>query len=471
MRRPTPHEPARAPTGLTVLIPVLLSFLAFVAGHVSAEPSLIVNGYDVAGNTTTLVKGSSYAPGSALAQALGAAFFVDPQRTVATLTLAGRTLEVPIAAGPAQTAEGGIRLDGNAVSGGAAVLSGAEIFLPVKPVAAAFGGSVAYLDASDSVIVTLPRARLTRLERQVSGSQERLLVRLSAPVRYSMYYNEPVNRLEFHIERTDVAAAVTPAEGTSFVRAATTASGGSVDLRVQLQPGVAYQVYELVEGKGFDLVIAFLANGPVQPAGPAARVVLDPGHGGEDQGLDFPGQGSEAALTLGLAQRLMVALQARGLDVSLTRTGDFSVPAVTRSRDAVAADMFVSIHAAALPPGQFHVYYLADADSVDELDMAIRTNAAAALRSDDTDTLRRKVLLNLVPDLDQGRRFAEGLGAHLFEAGNYRASETAGAPIFVLGGAAGRGVLFEFGPADLASKTLPEALAAAIAVVLTSTTP
>ncbi|MEJ2292287.1 MAG: hypothetical protein P8Y05_11310, partial [Deinococcales bacterium] len=81
---------------------------------------------------------------------------------------------------------------------------------------------------------------------------------------------------------------------------------------------------------------------------------------------------------------------------------------------------------------------------------------------------RRKILLGLVPQLDVGRSFAEGLGSQLFQNGGYRSSDTSGAPLYVLGGAAGRGILLEFSPQDLASTSLPTDLAGALATLLGS---
>jgi len=193
------------------------------------------------------------------------------------------------------------------------------------------------------------------------------------------------------------------------------------------------------------------------------HIVIDPGHGGQDPGINFPGYGSEASLTLAFSQQLQKLLQGRGFDVTLTRTGDYSVDASTRSRDGIGADLFVSIHGAVLPPGQFNAYYLSDASSVDSLTMAIRQNAQSAVQSQDVSALRRRILLGLVPQIDVGRSFADGLGTQLFQNGGYRAAVTTGAPLYVLGGAAGRGVLLEFSPQDLASDTLPAALAGALA--------
>lgn len=78
---------------------------------------------------------------------------------------------------------------------------------------------------------------------------------------------------------------------------------------------------------------------------PFALVVLDPGHGGQDSGAMCAGV-QEKDLTLDIAQRVEVLLQAQGIATLMTRTGDTYVSladraAVTnRSRDCI----FVSIH-------------------------------------------------------------------------------------------------------------------------------
>ena len=445
------------PIGLWALV-----CAALLLGAARAQPPLVVNGVAVPGNTTALVSGTSYAPAASLAQALGAQYFTDAQRTVATLKLGGRLLQADVVAISDATAAGGLRLDGAPVAGSSAVLDGSEVFLPVKPVVEAFGGTVAYLQEQGSVVAVLPRARLSGLAVESGGGGESVVLRLSSPVRYSVYYNEPVNVLELHVERTDLPRAVTPVSGDRVVSAAASAAAGSVDVRVQLQPDVTYRVYDVPAGRGFQVVVGLTRGGAATATAPSARVVLDPGHGGEDAGLSFAGFGSEAALTLAFVERLRGALTSRGLDVSLTRDSDRDVPLETRSQDGVGADLFVSVHAAALPAGQFHAYFLADADSVASLDMAIRQNAESAAQRAETDSLRRRILLDLVPDLEAGRGFADAISAELFQAGGYRSSDTAGAPLYVLGGAAGRGVMLEFSPQDLASSALPDAVAAAL---------
>lgn len=450
------------------LLGLLAWLLVALSAPALAQNSLVVNGVTVDGSTSELVAGTSYAPAAALASALGARYYTDADSTVATLQLGGHVLAIKIVSDPAQANAGGpaLHLDGRALEGPAAVLRTGDVLVPVKPVAEALGGKVAYLQKDHTVVVVQPRAQVTALTTQGSGAQQRLVIRVSAPVGTSTYYNEPVATLQLHLDRTDVAPDVSGVVGAAFVRADAGASGGGTDVRVQLAPGTSYQVYSLPDGNGFRLVVAFAPKGTVVRSG--AHIVIDPGHGGKDPGINFPGYGSEASLTLAFADQLQKALESRGFDVSLTRTGDFTVDAATRSRDGVGADLFVSIHGAVLPAGQFHAYYLSDASGLSSLDAAIRKNAQSAVQSQDVNALRRKILLGLVPQLDVGRSFAEGLGTQLFQNGGYRSSDTAGAPLYVLGGAAGRGILLEFSPQDLASSALAADLATALANLLGS---
>lgn len=442
---------------------LLLLLAAPALGAALAQPALVVNGREVPGNTTALVSGTSYAPAAPLASALGATAAVDLGRGVVVLDAGGRFLQVLVAPSPAEAASlpGAIRLDGAVVPGPGAVVADGEVYLPVKPVAEALGASVTFLEGQNTVMVVQPRARLTAVRRLTDP--ERLELHVSAPVRYSTYYNEPVQTLQVHFERTDLEVRVPPVEGERFIVANATSAGGGTDVRVQLADGATYDVYQLPDGRGFRVVIALGAAGENPLAG-GLRVVIDPGHGGQDVGIVGP-EGSESSLTLAAAQRLASALRQRGFEVALTRDGDYSVPLATRSAAGIGADLFLSLHAADLPAGTFNAYYLGEAADVASLEMAIRRNPAGAA-AQETDRLRRELLLGLVPDLGAGREYAEGIGAGLFTRGDYRSGEVAPAPLQVLGGAAGRGVLVEFAPADLASEELPLRLAESIADLL-----
>lgn len=85
----------------------------------------------------------------------------------------------------------------------------------------------------------------------------------------------------------------------------------------------------------------------------ALVVALDPGHGGFDPGAQAGGE-SEAELVLTFARDLRSALEARGVTVAMTRTDDSFVrleDRMTMAREA-GADLFLSLHADALPKGQ-----------------------------------------------------------------------------------------------------------------------
>jgi N-acetylmuramoyl-L-alanine amidase len=98
-----------------------------------------------------------------------------------------------------------------------------------------------------------------------------------------------------------------------------------------------------------------LALAPLAHVGAAAdpatarfdRVVIDAGHGGDDQGARGPGGLLEKDVALDLAHRLAKQLQSAGLAVVLTRSDDTFVPLEERRRTANAAggDLFISIHA------------------------------------------------------------------------------------------------------------------------------
>lgn len=94
---------------------------------------------------------------------------------------------------------------------------------------------------------------------------------------------------------------------------------------------------------------------PQQDAAPRDRitVVIDPGHGGIDPGAQADGR-TEADLVLGFGQELQQVLTDRGFNVVMTRDDDSFVrldQRMTIAREA-KADLFISLHADALPTGQ-----------------------------------------------------------------------------------------------------------------------
>lgn len=88
-----------------------------------------------------------------------------------------------------------------------------------------------------------------------------------------------------------------------------------------------------------------VTNRPVRP-----RIILDPGHGGEDGGATTPGGLIlEKRFTLDLAQRVEERLEAQGLDTALTHQTDRELPLAARVAAQTNADCFVSIHINSAP--------------------------------------------------------------------------------------------------------------------------
>jgi N-acetylmuramoyl-L-alanine amidase len=84
---------------------------------------------------------------------------------------------------------------------------------------------------------------------------------------------------------------------------------------------------------------------------PAFVAVIDPGHGGDQEGALSPRGEKEKDVALDLALRISRKLKALGGKVILTRTGDISVPLANRAAIATAlrADLFVSVHLNSMP--------------------------------------------------------------------------------------------------------------------------
>jgi N-acetylmuramoyl-L-alanine amidase len=98
-----------------------------------------------------------------------------------------------------------------------------------------------------------------------------------------------------------------------------------------------------------DLDLLLLSLLPTEEGAPKPlRVLLDPGHGGEDDGASSKNPAvKEKDLNLALALKLGARLTGAGLHVSYTRTNDTTLALDERSRLArkIAADLFVSVHA------------------------------------------------------------------------------------------------------------------------------
>lgn len=107
------------------------------------------------------------------------------------------------------------------------------------------------------------------------------------------------------------------------------------------------KVFHLVEP--YRVVIDIAKHPPGSAGGntrKVARVVLDPGHGGNDPGASGPSGLHEKDVTLDIAHKVAPVLAKQGLAVMLTRDDDRYVTLEERTAraNAFGADLFVSIH-------------------------------------------------------------------------------------------------------------------------------
>jgi N-acetylmuramoyl-L-alanine amidase len=141
-----------------------------------------------------------------------------------------------------------------------------------------------------------------------------------------------------------------------------------------------------------------------------SRIVIDPGHGGQDPGALGP-RLSEAEVVLDVALRLEKLLLAHGdFEVVMTRRTDVFVP--LEERTAIAnredADLFLSIHANASRNAQargVETYYLNFASNPEAEAVAARENSASARSMHNLPDILKAIALN--NKLDESREFAE----------------------------------------------------------------
>jgi N-acetylmuramoyl-L-alanine amidase len=184
------------------------------------------------------------------------------------------------------------------------------------------------------------------------------------------------------------------------------------------------------------------------------RVVIDPGHGGHDQGTSGPKGLLEKDLVLDVSLRLGKLIEQRlGAEVIYTRTDDSFVP--LEGRTALAnekkADLFLSIHAnssSATHVTGIETYYLNLTDSKDALDVAARENATSQKSVFELHDLIQKITAH--DKAEESHEFANRIQTALsaFSARYFPDEKNRGvrtAPFIVLIGANMPSVLAEIG--------------------------
>ena len=168
-------------------------------------------------------------------------------------------------------------------------------------------------------------------------------------------------------------------------------------------------------GEGTQEVDAAAAAPPPsvsEPAAPAIErsfrtVVVDAGHGGEDDGAHGVSGSREKDVTLATARKLAKELRGRGFTVIETRDTDETVELVRRTElaNASAAGLFVSIHANSAPntgARGIETYSMDLASDESALRLAERENRALAVLTAAGARVERLPDEQLVEDLRHG---------------------------------------------------------------------
>jgi N-acetylmuramoyl-L-alanine amidase len=234
------------------------------------------------------------------------------------------------------------------------------------------------------------------------------------------------------------------------------------------------------------VLAAALAAQPavVTARSPAFVVVIDPGHGGDQEGALSPSGEKEKDVALDLSLRIARRLRKLGGKVILTRTGDISVPLANRAAIATAlrADLFVSVHLNSMPTAEqrrrhsgIETYFLsADATDTHASAVAARENAdrlAGEAEPDPDDTVAG-ILSDLedAASLQGSSRLAYAIHERLVGTLGAEDRGVKQAPFYVLAGARMPAVLLEVGfisnpeeAAKLRSREYRERIADAVA--------
>jgi N-acetylmuramoyl-L-alanine amidase len=184
------------------------------------------------------------------------------------------------------------------------------------------------------------------------------------------------------------------------------------------------------------------------------RVVIDPGHGGHDQGTASPKGLLEKDLVLDVALRLGKLIEEKmGSEVILTRTDDTFIPLQERTDIAnrKKADLFISIHANSSPVPRvagIETYYLNFTSSADAMDVATRENASSDMSVYELQDLVQTIAKH--DKVEESRSLAAEVQTALqaFEIKNNPAAKDRGirkAPFLVLIGAQMPSILAEIG--------------------------
>jgi N-acetylmuramoyl-L-alanine amidase len=181
-----------------------------------------------------------------------------------------------------------------------------------------------------------------------------------------------------------------------------------IKVTFKLRPEIGYKVKR--SGRGLKVTFSPTSVATAVPsaegaAGKASEssdytIVIDPGHGGDEDGAIGPGGTKEKDVTLAIAKRLANELRSKlGARVYLTRTRDTTMTLEQRNQVAVRkkADLFISIHANASRDRSIsgiETYFLNNASDEAAARLAARENRNAGKKLTEVEHILSTMLQN-----------------------------------------------------------------------------
>jgi N-acetylmuramoyl-L-alanine amidase len=194
-------------------------------------------------------------------------------------------------------------------------------------------------------------------------------------------------------------------------------------------------------------------------AGKISTIIIDPGHGGKDQGAMVSGV-NEAQVTLAVAKELKAALIKLGYQALLTREDDryISLPDRPKFASDHGGDLFISLHCNSIGGSMkrkktvsgFIAYILREGESEEDKTLARRENEAISEEGKGKAEISPVEWILLEHQLNLYSKESEGFVEHIirefgdFQIGKY-ATGASQAGFYVLVGAYMPAVLFEMG--------------------------
>jgi N-acetylmuramoyl-L-alanine amidase len=183
---------------------------------------------------------------------------------------------------------------------------------------------------------------------------------------------------------------------------------------------------------------------------PRLKIVLDPGHGGEDVGAKGAKGLFEKNAALAIAKAVGTKLEAAGFDVAYTRSDDAFVPLWDRAKiaNAQGADLFISLHlnaAKARAAKGSEVYFLSLTKGDEDAEAIAELENGGAGPSSNPDSVIASILDDLAQKafLQDSERLAVSVQLELNHLAGIRERGVKQAGFVVLRGAAMPAVLVE----------------------------